>query len=81
MRRSSPPVVEGTENQSEEDKTRHDHSKPRRGRGRSEIIRMGQRGRPTKRYNMENSANFVEEESFIAEIPLHKAMRGTDSKE
>jgi len=76
-----PPVPERNDIQPVEDETEQDLGEPRRGRGRLEIIRTGQRGRPRKRYNIVNSANSVMEESFIAEIPLEEAIHGPDSKE
>jgi len=76
-----PPAVERDDSQPEENEIEQDLGEPRRGRGRPEIIRTGQRGRPRKRYNVVSSANSVMEESLIAEIPLEEAIRGPDSKE
>lgn len=70
--------------QNEDDEARDDNQQnvnnQRRGRGRPQNVRTGERRRPRKRYNMVNCSNSIEEIVSLTEIPLQQAVRGPDAQ-
>jgi len=67
--------------EAEEDEVAHSEENPRRGRGKPRVVRTGGRGRPSKQYQIAGAITSIEEECFMAEMPLREAMKGPNSKE
>jgi len=65
----------------QEDDAEQGQNESRRGRGRLRIVHTGDRGRPKKEYQIQGTVNVAEEELFLAEISLNKAMHGPNSDE